>query len=84
MSKKLKEIISTLPGKNPKQMRTLRNQLNNRIKSYEDELNFGKKVGKISESHALFGLSLKDCQELQIEAKKALKNIKLDEYNDDE
>ena len=84
MTKKLQQIISELDQKNPKQLRTLRNQLNNRMKSFEDELKFGKKVGKISESHALYGLNLKDCQTLIIETRKALKNVKLENYSPDE
>ena len=83
MSKKIDEIVATLNERTPKQVRTLRNQLNNRIKSFQDELNFGKKVGKLSESHALFGLNLKDCQDLLLKTKQTLKNVKLDQYEDD-
>lgn len=65
MSKnKLEELKNSISTKSPKQMRTLRNQLNNRITSFEGELRFGKNLAKLSESHTLFGLDLKDCQEL--------------------
>jgi len=83
MNKKIDEILATLNERTPKQVRTLRNQLNNRIKSYEDELKFGKKVGKLSESHALFGLNLKDCQDLLLKTKQALKNVKAEQYEND-
>lgn len=76
MNKKLNYLelaISSLSDKNPKQMRTLRNQLNNRISSFQDELKFGKKLPNISESHALFGLNLKECQELLEASKRELK-----------
>jgi hypothetical protein len=83
MSKKIEEIVSALNERTPKQVRTLRNQLNNRIKSFEEELQFGKKVGKLSESHTLYGLNLKDCQDLLLKTKQALKNVKSEQYEND-
>lgn len=77
MSKnKLEELKKSLTDKSPKQMRTFRNQLNNRITSFEAELRFGKNLAKLSESHALFGLDLKDCQELLKLAQHELRTAK--------
>jgi len=84
MNKRIDEILNTLSDRSPKQVRTLRNQLNNRIKSFEDELSFGKKLSKISESHALFGLNLKDCKDLLLKTKQALRNVKQDKHDEDE
>ena len=82
MSKKINEIAATLAQKTPKQMRTLRNQLNNRIKSFEDENNFGKKLPKLSEAHALFGLNIGDCKDLLQLTKKGLKSMKVENEDD--
>jgi ribosomal protein L7/L12 len=77
------ELEKSLKEKTPKQMRTLRNQLNNRIKSFEDELGFGKKLATISASHTLFGLTLKDCKELLVKTKTVLKSQKNNDHEDD-
>lgn len=63
-AKRFEELKKAINEKTPKQMRTLRNQLNNRITSFEGELRFGKTLAKLSESHALFDLDLKECQEI--------------------
>ena len=68
---RVKELIESFKEKTPKQMRTIRNSLNNRIKSFEDEMKFGKSVPKISASHMFFEMELKDLKEiLEIAAKK--------------
>ena len=56
--------------KKPKQLRTLRNQLNNRISAMEA----GKEV-ELSSSHPLHNLDIKDCQEILIKVKRALKAL---------
>ncbi len=73
-SKFFESVLKSLESKGPKQMRTLRNQLNNRISSFQDELKFGKKLPAISESHALYGLTLKECKELLEISKRELKS----------
>lgn len=83
MEKTVKEIAGTFSQKTPKQMRTLRNQLNNRIKSFEDENKFGKKLPNLSEAHALYGLTIGECKELLQLTKSGLKNIKNDLHEDD-
>jgi hypothetical protein len=72
----LAKLKSELSEKSPKEMRTLRNQLNNRITSFKKELDYGSSIPKLSPSHALFDLSYKDCLELLELAKKELKNAK--------
>lgn len=68
---RVKELVSSFKEKTPKQMRTIRNSLNNRIKSFEDEMKFGKAIPKVSASHMFFELELKDLKEiLEVAAKK--------------
>lgn len=73
---RLNELKKSFLEKTPKQMRTIRNNLNNRIKSFEEEMKFGKALPKLSASHMFYELELKDCREL-LEA--AMKKIKSDE-----
>lgn len=54
----------------PKQLRTLRNSLNNRLKNMKDTDGNPK---KLSESHRLYGLDELDCEELLKRVKKILK-----------
>ncbi len=74
--KKVQELIESFKEKTPKQMRTIRNNLNNRIRSFEEELKFGKTLPKISASHMFFELELKELRTLQ---KAAMDKIKKDE-----
>ena len=55
-------------------MRTIRNSLNNRIKSFEDEMKFGKSVPKVSASHMFFEMELKDLKMIQEEAAKKIRS----------
>ena len=73
---RVKELKESFADKNPKQMRTIRNNLNNRIKSFEDEMKFGKSVPKVSASHMFFEMELKD---LKIIHEEAAKKIRSDE-----
>lgn len=73
---RVQELVETFNEKTPKQMRTIRNSLNNRIKSFEDEMRYGKALPKISASHMFFGLELKD---LKIVLEAASKKVRLDE-----
>jgi hypothetical protein len=73
---RLKDLISSFKDKNPKQMRTIRNNLNNRIKSFEEEMKFGKSLPKISASHMFFEFELKDCRLILEAAKKQIKTQK--------
>ena len=57
-------------------MRTIRNNLHNRIKSFEEEMRFGKTLPKLSASHMFFEFELKELKELQ---EAAMKKIKSDE-----
>lgn len=59
-----------LENKSAKQLRTLRNQLNNRISSFESG-----KESKLKASHALFGLDHDDCKELTILVKRRIKAL---------
>lgn len=73
---RVQELVGTFSEKTPKQMRTIRNSLNNRIKSFEDEMRFGKALPKISASHMFFGLELKD---LKVVLEAASKKVRADE-----
>jgi hypothetical protein len=75
-NERLLELKKSFAEKSPKQMRTIRNSLNNRIKSFEDELSFGKSIPKISASHMFFEMELKELKELR---EHALKKIRADE-----
>ena len=76
VSEKVKELKASFADKSPKQMRTIRNNLNNRIKSFEDETRFGKTLPKVSASHMFFELELKELKEIY---DFAMKKIKADE-----
>ncbi|PIK16204.1 hypothetical protein [Halobacteriovorax sp. JY17] len=57
----------------PKKMRTLRNNLNNRLESYKTS---GDNAKPLQTSHALYGLSEEGCQELLKKVTKLLKTQK--------
>lgn len=72
-SPKLAERLAQLEGLGPKQLRTLRNSLNNRLQAFSEK---GEdKVKALSESHRLHGLDPKDCQELLKAVRSALKDV---------
>lgn len=71
-----KELKASFAEKTPKQMRTIRNNLNNRIKSFEEEMRFGKSLPKLSASHMFYEFELKELKEL---LEFATKRIKSDE-----
>lgn len=50
-----------LDSMTPKKLRTLRNNLNNRISSFQNNEESPKELQK---SHVLFGLSKQECEEL--------------------
>ena len=72
---RVKELKTSFAAKTPKQMRTIRNSLNNRIKSFEDE-SFGKSLPKISASHMFFEMELRELKDLR---DFAMKKIRADE-----
>lgn len=73
---RVEELKASFKEKNPKQMRTIRNNLNNRIKSFEDEMRFGKTLPKVTASHMFYELELKDLKEI---LEFAMKKIRSDE-----
>lgn len=73
-SEKIKKLKEDFDTKTPKQLRTIRNGLNNRIKSFEDEISFGKALPKISGSHMFFGLELLPLKDLREYVLKKIKN----------
>lgn len=73
---RFKELKESFKDKTPKQMRTIRNNLNNRIRSFEEEMKFGKTLPKISASHMFYEFELKELKEL---LDFAMKRIKSDE-----
>lgn len=73
---RVEELKASFKEKTPKQMRTIRNSLNNRIKSFEDEMRFGKTLPKVSASHMFYEMELKDLKDV---LEFAMKKIRLDE-----
>jgi hypothetical protein len=73
---RVNNLILSFKDKTPKQMRTIRNNLNNRITSFEAELEFSRTLPKISASHMLFEFDLKACRTILIAAKKQIKTQK--------
>ena len=73
---RVEELKKSFKDKTPKQMRTIRNNLNNRIKSFEDELKFGKTLAKLTASHMFYEMDLKDLKEV---LDFAMKKIRTDE-----
>ena len=71
-----KSLLASFSEKTPKQMRTIRNNLNNRISSFEQELKYGKTLPTLSASHMLSEFDLKSCRLLLEAAKKVLKSHK--------
>lgn len=76
VDQRVQELIESFSQKTPKQMRTIRNNLNNRIKSFEEEMKYGKTLPKLSASHMFFEFELKDCQQVLTAAMKILKTLK--------
>ena len=69
MSKKLQDLLADLENFSPKQMRTLRNNLNNRLQSFSNEY---KEPKELQPSHKLYGLEEGECRELLGVVKKKL------------
>jgi hypothetical protein len=74
--KDLNTMLASFSLKTAKQMRTVRNNLNNRITSFEAELKVGKSLPALSASHMLSGFDLKECRILLEAAKKVIKTQK--------
>lgn len=61
---RLQELAESLADKSDKQLRTLRNNLNNRITSFTNEDKFGRKAKDLQGSHPLAELGPGECKEL--------------------
>ena len=59
-----------IPNKSPKHLRTLRNQLNNRIDSF-----IAGKDTELKESHPLYGLDQTECNDILVLVKRQLKAL---------
>ncbi len=75
VDQRLTELKASFAEKTPKQMRTIRNNLNNRIRSFEDEMKFGKTLPKLSASHMFFEFELKELKDLLVAAQRTIKNL---------
>ncbi len=64
MVDKLQQLSETLADKSDKQLRTLRNNINNRLTSFQNEDRFGRKVKELQASHPLYELCQSECKEL--------------------
>lgn len=76
VDERINQLKLSFGEKTPKQMRTIRNNLNNRIRSFEEELKFGKALPKVSASHMFYEFDLKDLKVLLEVAQKLIKNQK--------
>jgi hypothetical protein len=76
VEERVKSLIESFAEKTPKQMRTIRNNLNNRIRSFEEEMKYGKTLPKVSASHMFYEFDLKDCKKVLDAAMKQLKTLK--------
>lgn len=65
--------LADLKSWSPKQLRTLRNNLNNRLSSFE---NSGEKTPELQKSHVLFGKDARECKDLLEQVMRAIKNCK--------
>ena len=65
--------FSDLDSYTPKQLRTLRNKLNNRIEAFKLK---GDRVKELAESHALYDMEYEECFELLEKVKKLIKGKK--------
>jgi hypothetical protein len=74
IDQRLNELKVSFAEKTPKQMRTIRNNLNNRIRSFEDEMKFGKTLPKLSASHMFYEFELKELKDLLVAAQRTIKN----------
>lgn len=74
VEERLAELKASFAEKTPKQMRTIRNNLNNRIRSFEDEMKFGKALPKLSASHMFFEFELKELKDLLVAAQRTIKS----------
>lgn len=73
MQSLLQQHLENLHSLNPKQLRTLRNSLNNRLQAFKEKGEEGAK--KLSPSHRLFDLTDVDCKKLLDEVQKKLKAL---------
>ena len=76
MQERLLSLKASFSEKTPKQMRTIRNNLNNRIRSFDEEMKFGKALPKLSASHMFYEFELKELKQLLEVAQKQIKNQK--------
>lgn len=65
--------LEKLDSLSPKQLRTLRNSLNNRLQAFKEKGEEGAKV--LSASHRLFGLNDIECKTLLEAVQKKLKAL---------
>jgi len=69
----MKNDFAQLETWTPKKIRTLRNNLNNRIESFKKD---GEGTKELQKSHMLFGLDAGECRELLTRAQKIIKETK--------
>lgn len=74
VEERLSQLKTSFAEKTPKQMRTIRNNLNNRIRSFEDEMKFGKTLPKLSASHMFYEFELKELKDLLVAAQRTIKS----------
>lgn len=72
--KRFQILLKTLPEIKEKHLRSLRNNLNNRIKSFKEESQFGSKAKELQLSHPLYAFLPGECEKLLAEVQKELRH----------
>lgn len=65
--------LTDLQNWSPKKLRTLRNNLNNRLSAFE---NSGENTPELQKSHVLFGKDSRECKSLLEQVMRVIKNNK--------
>ncbi len=71
--KRFKLLCDSLPEIKEKHLRSLRNNLNNRIKSFKDEAQFGTRSKDLQASHPLYDFRPGECEKLLVLVQKELR-----------
>lgn len=74
--KRFKMLMDSLSTIKEKHLRSLRNNLNNRIRSFAEESQYGKKAKELQLSHALFDFRPGECEKLLEAVQKELRTRK--------
>lgn len=74
--KRFKILMETLSEIKEKHLRSLRNNLNNRLRSFQEESAYGRKAKELQVSHALYDFRPGECEKLLEAVQKELRTRK--------